>query len=150
VVHHTSKGGRKADDASAANVRGSSALTDNARWVAELRKNPDTDEVSLSVTKSNYSAAVEPAILHRADWGGLEVETPAQAQVRAKAAFQRAVDEAVAEARHKAAVKAGVAKEMGGDAGTTGGTTEQADQSPRPARLSRAKQRLAERDKRRK
>ncbi len=109
VVHHTTKAGRKAGaDAAATNVRGSSALTDNARWVAELRT--DDDALTLAVTKNNNGRPFEEVVyLTRVSAGVLREETPDEAKAREELAFKRRVAELVAEKQLAARLKAAVA-----------------------------------------
>jgi RecA-family ATPase len=99
LVHHTTKGSRKPGaDADATNVRGSSALTDNARWVAELKFDGD-DALTLAVTKNNNGKPFEEVVyLTRVSAGVLREETPAEAEDRKEQALQRKVSEAVAKA----------------------------------------------------
>jgi RecA-family ATPase len=114
LVHHTTKAGRKAGDASAVNVRGSSALTDNARWVAELRTDDD-DALTLSITKNNYAAAVDPVRL-TGDGVRLRAETPDKAAEREELAFNRKVAAAVEKNAFDKRLKAAIAAaEKGGD-----------------------------------
>jgi hypothetical protein len=75
VAHHTNKTSRTSDankpPPSAADARGSSALTDGARWVAKLESHGD-GLAKLTVVKSNYGVIPkEPACLKRGDEGGL-------------------------------------------------------------------------------
>jgi hypothetical protein len=92
LAHHNRKPGKDEGSASASSavVRGSSAIVDNARWVAQLER--DTDPlpegfeayglVRLRVTKSNY--APPPAdgdkgmVLLRVAGGALRAPTPAE------------------------------------------------------------------------
>lgn len=101
LAHHTNKASRSADAgaASAASVRGSSALVDGARWVASL------EEVVLSgggrypgaarfrVTKSNYGRVPEEEVLLiRTGEGGVRAATPdEQVQVERIVAEGRAL-----------------------------------------------------------
>ena len=85
VAHHTNKASRDAEgDAGAAiAARGASALTDGARWVANLepdRKQPR--RVKLTIAKSNYSPMGPALMLERAEGGALRAETKAEAAQR--------------------------------------------------------------------
>lgn len=140
LVHHTTKAGRKSGDAAATNVRGSSALTDNARWVAELRTDDD-DALTLSITKNNYAAAVDPVRL-TGDGVRLRAETLDEAAVREKLAFNRKVAAAVAAAVEKGAIAAAIVEaKKGGVQGTTQGTTQAATQKTRAATKPKLKPR---------
>lgn len=82
IAHHTNKLAR-ADGAkaSASNARGSTAITDGARWVAELESSGD-EGARLSITKSNYSRCGDPIELVRdGERGGyLRVATSEEAR----------------------------------------------------------------------
>ncbi len=95
VAHHTNKISRaEGATTSAANSRGSSALTDGARWVANLEAVSD-ESVRLQITKSNYAVAGGPVMLARdSDNGGcLSVQSPALARARAEQAAAEAAQE---------------------------------------------------------
>jgi hypothetical protein len=86
IAHHTNKISRAEGAAtSAANARGSSALTDGARWVANLEGVSD-ESVKLTITKSNYAMGCPVVMLARdAQNGGcLSVESPEVARLRAE------------------------------------------------------------------
>lgn len=101
VAHHTNKISRAEGAAtSAANSRGSSALTDGARWVANLEA-VKGDGVRLEITKSNYAMPGAPVMLSRDSENGgcLSVENPALARARAEAAAAAAAQERWAHVR---------------------------------------------------
>lgn len=84
VAHHTNKTSRGKDEdgrpreRSAAASRGSSALTDGARWVGDLAPQPG-GFASFSIVKSNYGAVPDtPTVLKRAAEGGLRAATSAE------------------------------------------------------------------------
>jgi hypothetical protein len=86
IAHHTNKISRAEGAAtSAANARGSSALTDGARWVANLEGVSD-ESVKLTITKSNYAMGCPVVMLARdaANGGCLSVESPEVARLRAE------------------------------------------------------------------
>jgi hypothetical protein len=101
VAHHTNKISRaEGATTSAANSRGSSALTDGARWVANLDALSD-ESVKLTITKSNYAKAGAPVMLLRdpSNSGCLSVENPALARARAEEAAAKAAQERFAHVR---------------------------------------------------
>lgn len=65
AAHHTNKFSRRAGaPGGAENARGSTALTDGVRWVAELI--PDgPNVVTFAVAKTNYGPPIEPVVLVR-------------------------------------------------------------------------------------
>lgn len=78
VAHHTAKWSRKdgaGDHGSSA--RGVTAITDGARWQAELQGKDETDLV-LAVTKSNGAPPCEPIRLVREPSGAIRAMTPAE------------------------------------------------------------------------
>lgn len=84
IGHHTNKLSRtEGTKASASNARGSSAITDGARWVAELESRGD-DGAKLTITKSNYSLCGAPVELVRdhARGGYLRAATSEEARQR--------------------------------------------------------------------
>lgn len=80
AAHHTNKFSRRAGaPGGAENARGSTALTDGARWVAELI--PDgRDVVTFAVAKTNYGPPIEPVTLVRdlEFSGALRAMTPSE------------------------------------------------------------------------
>jgi hypothetical protein len=95
VAHHTNKISRvEGATTSAANSRGSSALTDGARWVANLEATGD-ESVKLTITKSNYALSGPPVMLARdATSGGcLTVQNPALARAKAEELAARLAQE---------------------------------------------------------
>lgn len=65
VAHHTAKWARRdGDGAHGSSARGVTAITDGARWVAELRGGDD-DDLALVVVKSNGAPLGEPIPLLR-------------------------------------------------------------------------------------
>lgn len=88
VAHHTNKVSRvEGAVTSASNSRGSSALTDGARWVANLDAT-SPESVKFEITKSNYAMGGPPVMLTRdsANGGCLSVESPELARLRAEQA----------------------------------------------------------------
>lgn len=83
VTHHTAKVARGHDaKVTAASARGSSAITDGARWCAALAASPRTFDdpelrerlgapLSFAVEKSNYAPRGEPLLLRRVHGGAL-------------------------------------------------------------------------------
>lgn len=76
VAHHTSKDSRRGEsaqttEAAAAGVRGASALTDNARWIARLDADPGdgnaSEVVTFAVVKSNYGPKPSVKLVRTAD-----------------------------------------------------------------------------------
>ncbi len=105
LAHHTNKASRSADAgaASAASVRGSSALVDGARWVASLEEvvlpggGRYPGAARFRVTKSNYGRVPEEEVLLiRTGEGGIRAATPEE---------QLQLDRIVAEGRAPAARK---------------------------------------------
>lgn len=101
VSHHTGKVARTDGTHDATASRGSSALTDGARWVATLTKEspprqegatePDSTPpmLKMSVTKNNYGLELWPFWLSRGDGGQLRCATRLEierATAKAKAA----------------------------------------------------------------
>ena len=74
TAHHErkSQAGQQSD---ASSVRGSSALVDGARWVANLRRRRKGDLVELVVTKTNYTVAGDGLVLKRLCGGALRPAT---------------------------------------------------------------------------
>jgi hypothetical protein len=82
IAHHTHTLSREhGTKAQAGHARGASALTDGARWAAELQTRGD-DGATLTVTKSNYGALGQPVHLVRdSDQAGyLRAATAAELQ----------------------------------------------------------------------
>lgn len=82
IAHHTHKLSRVQDGqkASTSHARGASALTDGARWSAELEP-LDADRARFTLTKSNYASTTGGALelVRDADMGGyLRAATPAE------------------------------------------------------------------------
>lgn len=69
MAHHTNKGASAPDaESSQADARGSSALVDGVRWVANLRAGKETAagyRITLTVTKTNYGPKGPPVELLR-------------------------------------------------------------------------------------
>lgn len=84
VAHHVSKGAARAGESSQHVARGSSALVDGCRWVAQLQpgdpariKTGDpTDWVGFSVVKSNYTRRYSDIWLYRGVDGVLSLADP--------------------------------------------------------------------------
>ena len=84
VVHHVNKGSRDAKEVSQNASRGSSGMTDGARWQMNLNNINDSNGrtwgleaerhkyfLQASVTKSNYGPHHDPFLIHRGDGGVL-------------------------------------------------------------------------------
>jgi RecA-family ATPase len=104
LAAHTTKNSRKGDDNpnDATAVRGSSALTDGARWAMTMMpERQDTLKLGpfvwLELVKSNYGPPDKPRKVARADGGALR---PLTSQERAAHAEALAKAEAAAQARH--------------------------------------------------
>jgi hypothetical protein len=70
IAHHTNKISRvEGATTSASNARGSSALTDSARWVANL-DSAGEGTVKFTITKSNYAPESPPVTLQRSQEHG--------------------------------------------------------------------------------
>lgn len=75
LAHHSNKSGRRLDGfADSSNARGSSALTDGALWVSEMRRN-ELGETSLEMTKVNGAAWAPTLWLKREKGGTLRAAT---------------------------------------------------------------------------
>lgn len=74
AAHHERKGMGGTSDASS--VRGSSALVDGPRWVANLRRRKDSQLLELEVTKANNTVPAPPLLLTRTANGPLRAATP--------------------------------------------------------------------------
>jgi len=88
LAHHITKNARSADgDAKSVNAaRGAGALTDGARWVANLEpKENSRDRVELAFSKSNYGPPPGHVVLVRENGGALRAEKPAERDARIKA-----------------------------------------------------------------
>jgi hypothetical protein len=103
LAAHTTKSSRKGDDNpnDATAVRGSSALTDGARWAMTMMpERQDTLKLGpfvwLELVKSNYGPPDKPRKVARADGGALR---PLTSQERAAHAEALAKAEAAAQAR---------------------------------------------------
>ena len=106
VAHHSSKSSVGAGEA---NSRGSSAIVDGFRWVANLDDATDLPlrGARLTNTKSNYSMKFEPIYLVRVDQfngalrvaSGTEAETLKTAPIKAKARAEIAKNKAIKEAK---------------------------------------------------
>lgn len=115
VAHHTTKEARKGPSRGSTAVRGSSALVDGARWVAELTPEEMTDDqfqfaslVWFRVSKSNYTASGTPLLLkHALGAGGTLVAASKEEFRRLMAA--------------KKAKKKGKGKDSDGAKGNSGG-----------------------------
>jgi len=115
VAHHSNKlsRGRDAGPGKAESARGASALTDGARWVANLDPEGD-DVVVFRVTKSNYARKPVPLYLLRdSDFGGaprrmsdveLEEHRAAQAEEKPRQAGRTRVTDAELDDRIRAVV----------------------------------------------
>jgi hypothetical protein len=87
VAHHTNKIARTEGlRASASDARGASAITDGARWAANLESNGD-DGARFTITKSNYAQKGMPLELVRdgAQGGYLRAATADERRARAAA-----------------------------------------------------------------
>jgi RecA-family ATPase len=126
VAHHTNKISRQEGAAtSSSNSRGSSALTDGARWVANLESLSD-ESAKLTITKSNYAMSGPPVMLARdsANGGLLRVEAPEVARARAEHAAAMVAQQRFALMRervlstlahdHALATRGDVARAVGG------------------------------------
>jgi hypothetical protein len=79
LAHHSTKAGRSVEsDADVSNARGSSALTDGARWVSELRRQKAVTTVTLEMTKTNYTSWAPKVTLTRGKRGVLSVSTTSE------------------------------------------------------------------------
>ena len=92
ILHHVNKGSTGKDGAANAQqaARGSSAITDNARWQVNLSTMSEAEAaarainddrkrwVQVDLSKVNYAAPMEPRWLHRGDGGVLsgEIQPP--------------------------------------------------------------------------
>ncbi len=120
VAHHTTKEARKSPSRGSTAVRGSSALVDGARWVAELTPEEMTDDqfqfaslVWFRVSKSNYTASGTPLLLkHALGAGGTLVAASKEEFRRLMAA--------------KKANKKGKGKDSDGAKGNSGGEGDDA------------------------
>lgn len=74
AAHHERKGLGGTSDASS--VRGSSALVDGPRWVANLRRRKESELLELAVTKANNTVPPPPVVLKRTGSGVLRRATP--------------------------------------------------------------------------
>jgi hypothetical protein len=72
VAHHTAKWARRDGESAGhgSSARGVTAITDGARWVAELRGGDD-DDLALAVVKSNGAALGAPVPLYRDPTSGV-------------------------------------------------------------------------------
>lgn len=70
-AHHVSKSAINESKSNQTAARGSSALTDGVRWQANLFKN-EKEELTLKVTKSNFTAILEPITIRKNYDGYLE------------------------------------------------------------------------------
>ena len=87
VVHHTTKAARKpGEKPTGTGIRGASALSDGARWTAEMIGDEEGSGVTLSVSKTSYGRGVAPVRLVRETWGGLREENEGEAKGRETAA----------------------------------------------------------------
>lgn len=78
VAHHTAKWSRRDGEGShGSSARGVSAITDGARWQAELQGKGE-DDLTLVVTKSNGAPPCEPVRLVREASGAIRAMTPAE------------------------------------------------------------------------
>jgi RecA-family ATPase len=88
VAHHTTKLSRSSegDGSAAIAARGATALTDGARWVANLEfgRTP-AGSLRLTVSKANYSQKPPPLALLRTEGGALRAETKKEAASRQEA-----------------------------------------------------------------
>lgn len=70
VAHHKSKVGRRGSTGDVSDARGSTAITDGARWAVNLEADGPR-MVVLSLSKSNYAPPLDPVIAIRDKrWGG--------------------------------------------------------------------------------
>lgn len=81
VAHHTNKLSRDGARASTSNARGTSALTDGARWACELESRGENG-ARLTLTKSNYGPLAPPLELLRGHDGYLRAEMPEERKRR--------------------------------------------------------------------
>lgn len=78
VAHHTAKWSRRDGEGShGSSARGVSAITDGARWQAELQGKSE-DDLTLAVTKSNGAPPCEPVRLVREPSGAIRAMTEAE------------------------------------------------------------------------
>jgi hypothetical protein len=95
LAHHITKLARSTEgDAKSVNAaRGAGALTDGARWVANLEPLKNSkDRVQLAFSKSNYAPLPRPIVLMRQDGGALRAENAAERDARIKAEEAQAGD----------------------------------------------------------
>lgn len=90
IVHHSNKAARGEGSKDASASRGSSALTDGARWVAMLTKD-DIADVQLSLVKANYVRCGAPIKLIRGSGGQLRRMTDEERKEREEARLQARV-----------------------------------------------------------
>lgn len=83
VAHHMRKGGKDDGPRGVEAIRGSSAITDNARWAAVLENEGDTGAAfsRLRIVKSNYAPPSEEkgVLLARDEGGALRAATATEA-----------------------------------------------------------------------
>lgn len=92
VSHHTGQAARREGMHDATAARGATALTDGARWVAQLtRERPDDDAddkatpmLKMSVSKNNYGMELWPFWLTRGDGGALRCATQREVEAFTK------------------------------------------------------------------
>ena len=77
-AHHERKAAQGGGMSDASSVRGSSALVDGPRWVANLRRRRKGGLLELAVTKSNLTVAPPALILSRQRGGMLKPATQAE------------------------------------------------------------------------
>jgi hypothetical protein len=120
IVHHSNKAARQNGSKDASASRGSSALTDGARWVALLAEG-DVADLQLSLVKANYVRCGAPLDLVRGSGGQLRRMTDEERKEREEARFQARL----AKARTEQVEKDELAKALKppkGDSDKTGGT----------------------------
>jgi len=91
IVHHSNKAARRDGSKDATASRGSSALTDGARWVAVLTED-DIADVQLSLVKANYVRRGAPLDLVRGSGGQLGKMTDDERKERGEARFRARVE----------------------------------------------------------
>jgi len=110
VAHHMRKGGKDDGPRGVEAIRGSSAITDNARWAAVLENESDTGAAfsRLRIVKSNYAPPSEEkgVLLARVEGGALRVATATEdAMLAAKGKDRDRIAEKAESDRMKAAAK---------------------------------------------
>jgi hypothetical protein len=123
LAAHTTKNSRKGDDNpnDATAVRGSSALTDGARWAMTMMPEPQnflqsSPYVHLELVKSNYGPLDKPRKVARADGGALRPLTNQERAAHADWLAKMAADAQAKRAKVEAAAQAKAADSAQADA----------------------------------